>query len=353
MDRFRDWITVPRSNGYESLHTTVMSPKGKWVEIQIRSKRMDDIAEKGIASHWKYKEDQDKINFFDPNFGEWLAKAKELIVESRNVSSLELVNEFKRSLLTAEITTFTPKGDPIVLPKGASVLDFAFSIHSQVAQRCIGAKIDHQLYPITYILQEGNQVEIITSDISSIQENWLDIVVSHKAKLMVKQILRQKRKNFEQLGRKKLLQFFLVQNIPYSAEQLRQVLIFFEYNSNTELYYHVASNDINLHLILQHINHKQQIELPKSEILNKEKGGIFNYENYQLAIEFKNYNRFQWIELLNLFKTKKDIEINYFQYIAQEKKLHIHFLMPEKYFQALWMELSGLEDIKRIEDLKR
>ena len=158
-DRLRDWLSNPKSNGYEALHTTVMGPQGKWVEIQIRSKRMNEIAEKGLAAHWKYKEGGGD----DDRFDKWFTQIKE-VLGNDDISSIDFLQDFKTSFLAEEIYVYTPKGDVKMLPVGSSALDFAFAIHSAIGSKCIGAKVNHKLVSISYKLRSGDLVDIITSN---------------------------------------------------------------------------------------------------------------------------------------------------------------------------------------------
>ena len=180
-DRLKDWVSTPKTNGYESLHTTVMSNSGKWVEVQIRSSRMDDIAEKGFAAHWKYKEKIKKNSQFD----DWISSIRDLISQ-KNYSPQEFLDDFKGNLYNEEIFVFTPNGDLITLPINSTVLDFAFSIHSELGSKCTGAKIDDKLVPINCKLKSGDQVNVITSSIQKPSEDWLNKVVTSKAKSAIK-----------------------------------------------------------------------------------------------------------------------------------------------------------------------
>ena len=181
-DRLRNWISTPKTNGYESLHTTVMSPSGKWVEVQIRTRRMDDIAEMGYAAHWKYKESASE-NALD----DWVTKIRETL-ENPDPNALDFIDDFKLNLFSDEIFVFTPKGDLRNLPSSATALDFAFEIHSDVGARCIGAKVNHRLVPLSHVLKSGDQVEIITSKNQSPKEDWLRYVVTAKAKSNIKKL---------------------------------------------------------------------------------------------------------------------------------------------------------------------
>ncbi|MFN5556487.1 MAG: RelA/SpoT family protein, partial [Chryseotalea sp.] len=175
-DRLRDWISTPKSNGYESLHTTVMAKNGQWVEVQIRTARMDDIAEKGYAAHWKYKESN---SVSESNLEKWLARVRDTL-EHNDHTALDFVDDFRGNLFTEEVFAFTPKGELKTLPAGATALDFAYEIHSQIGSRCIGAKINNKLVPINHVLKNGDQVEILTSSKQKANEDWLRFVVSSK-----------------------------------------------------------------------------------------------------------------------------------------------------------------------------
>src|SRR5881398_624655 len=185
-ERLRDWLSNPKSNGYEALHTTVMGPQGKWVEVQIRSKRMNEIAEKGLAAHYKYKEgtaDEDR-------FDKWFGQIRE-VLNNQETDGVDFLQDFKMSFLAEEIYVYTPKGDVKMLPVGSTALDFAFSIHSAIGSKCIGAKINHKLVPISHKLRSGDQVEIITSSKQKPNEDWLNFVVTAKAKSKVKDSLKE------------------------------------------------------------------------------------------------------------------------------------------------------------------
>jgi len=188
-DRLRDWISLPKGNGYESLHTTVMSPTGKWVEIQIRSERMDEVAEKGFAAHWKYKEGN-KETAAGNQIDIWLNQIRE-ILESNQDDALAFIDEFKMNLTTSDIFVFTPNGDMITLPKGATILDFAFRIHTKIGSQCIGGKVNHKLVPLSYQLNSGDQIQIITSRKQIPKEDWVNYVVTSHARQKIKHSLKE------------------------------------------------------------------------------------------------------------------------------------------------------------------
>ena len=195
IERLRDWISAPKANGYESLHTTVMSPTGKWVEVQIRTKRMDEIAEKGFAAHWKYKEGSE-----ESQFDKWINQIRELI-ENNDANALDLVDDFKLDLFSDEIYVFTPEGEMKNLPTGASALDFAFSVHTEIGEQCIGAKVNNKLVPLSTPLQSGDQIEILTSKNQRPKEDWLNFVKTHKAKSKIKSSLKEEKKEIALIGK--------------------------------------------------------------------------------------------------------------------------------------------------------
>ena len=188
-DRLRDWISSPRANGYESLHTTVMGPRGQWVEVQIRTNRMNEIAEKGFAAHWKYKEEPNT----DSGLDQWIQKVRELL-SNPEANALDFLDDFKMNLFSDEMFIFTPKGALIQLPVEATALDFAFEIHTDIGASCIGAKVNHKLVPLSHKLQNGDQVEIITSGKQSPKEDWLGFVVTAKAKSKIKSSLKEEKR---------------------------------------------------------------------------------------------------------------------------------------------------------------
>lgn len=189
-ERIRDWVSVPKANGYEALHLTVMGPSGQWFEVQIRSERMDEIAEKGLAAHWKYKGEGGEGS---SELDKWLSGIKELL-ERPDSSALDFLDEFKLNLYAKEIRVFTPRGHMRTLPKGATALDFAYDIHTEIGNACIGAKVNHKLVPMSYKLQSGDQVEILTSEKQSPQREWLDLVITAKAKSHIDAYLKKNQK---------------------------------------------------------------------------------------------------------------------------------------------------------------
>jgi GTP pyrophosphokinase len=243
-ERLRDWISTPRANGYESLQTTVMSPQGKWVEVQIRSKRMDEIAEKGIAAHYKYKEDKKD----DSKFDRWISEIRDLL-ENTESNAIDFINEFKLNLFREEIYVFTPKGELRVLPVGATILDFAYDIHTAIGDRCIGAKVNNRLMPLSYELQNGDQLEIITSAKQKPNDEWLKFVVSARARQKIKASLNDERKSIAQDGKEIVERKFKQFNLKMNAENITFLEKYFGIGSATELYYRIAKGKIDVNKI--------------------------------------------------------------------------------------------------------
>lgn len=265
-ERLRDWISTPRANGYESLHTTVMSPGGKWVEVQIRTTRMDEIAEKGLAAHYRYKESKTKETKFD----RWISEIRELM-ENPDMNAMEFVNEFKLNLFTDEIYVFTPKGDLRVLPTGSTILDFAYDIHTDIGNQCIGAKVNNRLVPLSYQLNSGDQVDIITSSKQKPNDEWLRFVVSARAKQKIKSSLNEERKNIAQDGRVILERKFKQHNIHFNSENLSVLEKYFKVPGATELYFLIAKGKIDLTKLREIENKHGMLSLPKVEVAKKKK----------------------------------------------------------------------------------
>lgn len=240
-ERLRDWVSTPKANGYESLHTTVMSPTGKWVEVQIRTKRMDDIAERGYAAHWKYKEN----NQAESGLESWLNRIRELL-DNPNSNALDFIDEFKLNLFSEEIFIFTPKGELKTLPQGSTALDFAFDIHSQVGEHCIGAKVNNKLVPLSHILKSGDQIEIITSQKQKPKEDWLKYVLTARAKAKIKDALKEEKKTIAKDGKIILAKKFDKQHIIYNDKNLKKLEDYYKVENTTELLFRVAKNLIDL-----------------------------------------------------------------------------------------------------------
>ncbi|GAC1300248.1 MAG: RelA/SpoT family protein [Mucilaginibacter sp.] len=239
-DRLRDWISSPKANGYESLHTTVMGPRGQWVEVQIRTKRMNEIAEKGFAAHWKYKESST-----DSGLDLWVQKVRDML-KNPDSNALDFLDDFKMNLFSDEIFIFTPKGALIQLPLNATALDFAFEIHTDVGASCIGAKVNHKLVPLSHKLQNGDQVEIITSSKQSPKEDWLNIVVTAKAKAKIKSALKEEKRKVAEDGKEILERKLKSLKITYNSENIHKLSYYFKLPSTQDLFFNVAKGVIDM-----------------------------------------------------------------------------------------------------------
>jgi len=234
-DRLRDWVSIPKANGYESLHTTVMSPGGKWVEVQIRSERMDEIAEMGLAAHYRYKDEEEHSSALDA----WLNRIRE-VLDDPTSDALDFVNDFKLDLFSDEIVVFTPNGEMRNLPSKATALDFAYDIHTQVGRQCIGAKVNHKLVPLSQPLRSGDQIEIITSKKQQPKEDWLNYVVTAKARQRIKQSLREQKKKLAVVGREAVQLQLRTWGAKVNAPNIATLVEYYRSNSAVDLYYQVA-----------------------------------------------------------------------------------------------------------------
>lgn len=247
-DRLRDWISTPRSNGYESLHTTAMSHTGQWVEVQIRSQRMDDIAERGYAAHWKYKDKEAVTSKTPTGLDDWITQVRTLL-ESNDGSAIEFMDDFRGNLFHDEVFVFTPKGDLKVMPIGATALDFAFEIHTEVGAKCIGAKVNQKLVSISHKLKNGDQVEILTSSKQKPTEDWLNQVVTSRAKAKIKDALREEKKSSITDGREIVQRKLKQMKLGFNSETVEQLRAYFETKTANEFYYKVGKGTIESTLI--------------------------------------------------------------------------------------------------------
>lgn len=263
-ERLRDWLSNPKSNGYEALHTTVMGPQGKWVEVQIRSRRMNEIAEKGLAAHFKYKEGNNEEDRFD----KWFMQIREVL--STDTDSVDFLQDFKTSFLAEEIYVYTPKGDVKMLPVGSTALDFAFSIHSAVGCKCIGAKVHHKLVPISHKLRSGDQVEIITSNKQKPSEDWLNIVVTAKAKAKIKDALREEKRKVAEDGKYTLQRKLESTGAAFNQHNIDELVHFYKLPSQLDLFYEIAVKKIELKELKDFHVIGDKIEVPKPKPIIQE-----------------------------------------------------------------------------------
>ncbi len=257
-ERLRDWLSNPKSNGYEALHTTVMGPQGKWVEVQIRTKRMNEIAEKGLAAHWKYKEGAADESRFD----KWFQQIRE-VISNQDTDSIDFLQDFKTSFLAEEIYVYTPKGDVKMLPVGSTALDFAFAIHSAVGSKTIGAKVNHKLVPISHKLRSGDQVEIITSNKQKPSEDWLSFVVTAKARGRIKDALKEEKRKIADEGKYTIQRKLEGMGAALNAHNIEQLVHWFKLPSQLDLFYQVAVKNVDLKDLKEFKVVGENIELPR------------------------------------------------------------------------------------------
>lgn len=251
--RMRDWISVPKSNGYESLHTTVITASGKWVEVQIRTSRMNEIAEKGLAAHWKYKGGE-----ADQGLDQWLSKVRE-IIEAPESEALDFLDTFKPSLYAKEIFVFTPTGDLKKFPSGATVLDFAFDIHSNIGCTCIGAKLNGRNVPIRHVLHNGDKLEILTSKTQKPKADWLSFVITSKAKNKIKSFLREELQKNADSGKEILFRRLRNWKLEFNDNNIKKLLKHFKIKTVTDLYASIAEEKIDISAIKELLQEKQEV----------------------------------------------------------------------------------------------
>ena len=267
-DRLRDWISTPKPNGYEALHTTVLGDEGKWVEVQIRSKRMDEIAEKGYAAHWNYKHKDEK----DSSLDSWIKRISELL-ENPDSNAIDFIDDFKLNLFLGEIYVFTPAGELKTLPKGASALDFAFEIHTEIGSNCMGVKVNGKLVALSHVLNSGDHVEIITSKKQSPKKDWLRFVVTSLAKSKIKSALKKEKKIIanegKELAQRKLRQL----RVKINHQTENELAKFFNCRSSLDLYYRFGSGEISNSEIKEYVKLKNSgwYQTIKNKIYGKNK----------------------------------------------------------------------------------
>lgn len=240
-ERLKDWVTNPKSNGYESLHTTIVGPKGKFVEIQIRTERMDEIAEKGFAAHWKYKGNETRMDVYD----RWLDNIRDLLDSSSSSDALEFISDFKTNLFKEEIYAFTPNGDMRIFPKGATALDFAFDIHSDVGYHAVAIKVNNKLVPMGYKLRNGDKITVMTGKNQKPNENWLKLVVTGKAKSKIRSAVKEVKRKQGELGKETLTR--KLRNLKVDFDLNIDMLVdFFGFKSRPDLFFAIANDKVDL-----------------------------------------------------------------------------------------------------------
>jgi GTP pyrophosphokinase len=276
--RMRDWISVPKSNGYESLHTTVFGPENKWVEVQIRTRRMDEVAEKGFAAHWKYKGIR-----AEQGMDEWLKNIRE-ILDNPELNSIEFIDDFRLNLYDEEVFIFTPRGDLKRLRKGATVLDFAFDVHSEVGKRCVGAKVNQRNVPIKYVLRNGDQIEILTANHQEPKQDWLNIVVTSKAKTKLKQALKEIQYKQSEIGKELLERRLKNWKLELTDQLLHQLAKGFGYKNMHDFLCDVGNEKLSSIQIKEFINIQAKRE---QELLEQQRSS--SAENFVPTSENQEY----------------------------------------------------------------
>ena len=256
--RMRDWITQPRSTGYESLHITVLGPDKKWIEVQIRSERMDDIAEKGVAAHYRYKEGYKKDSS-DQIFDKWVKDIREVLEQQKDLSTKEFVDSIKLNLYSKEVFVFTPKGDVKILPKGASALDYAFSVHSDLGMKCVGAKVNGRLVPISYILENGDQVDILSSANQKPKANWLDFLVTSRANTKIKQFLNSEKSVAVAEGKEIMRRKLRHAKLNFNDEEINKMQKFFGLKTSQDLFIGFQDGSLDASSIRKYLDSKSVI----------------------------------------------------------------------------------------------
>ena len=295
-DRLRDWLSHPKANGYQALHVTLMSKQGRWIEVQIRSDRMDEIAEQGFAAHWKYKEgDEAEYSEDETELNEWLRTIKE-ILDDPQPDAMDFLDAIKLNLFASEIFVFTPKGEIKTMPAGCTALDFAFSIHTFLGSHCIGAKVNHKLVPLSHRLQSGDQVEILTSKAQHVQPAWINFVSTAKAKAKIQAILRRDNRETQKQGEVMLITFLKKNGIEYSPVVADQLAEFHDVAKREDLFLQIGEKNILLG------------EKDIDELQGKNKG--------------KKGDGGGWLKYVPFVKTKKQ---------KDDDEQHELFIVPEKF----------------------
>ena len=286
-DRLRDWISNVKLNGYESLHTTVMGMDGSWVEVQIRTERMDEIAEKGYAAHWKYKQNKHQNSKIQENLDDWINRIRDTL-EYDKETAIEFVDDFKLNLFSEEIFVFSPTGDLVTLPNGATSLDFAFQIHTDLGKNCLGTKVNGKLVPLSHKLKSGDQIEIISSRKQKPKEDWLDFVITTKARNKIKNSLKQERKEIAKDGKETLMRKLKHLKIKFTEAVINELQIYFELNDSLDLFYRIGIGKITNEQLKEFKGNRDSwYDFIKSKFIKKQKPSkphINNEEKSKLLV---------------------------------------------------------------------
>ena len=373
--RLRDWISSPKSTGYEALHITVMGPKGRWVEVQIRSERMNEIAEKGYAAHYKYKQGDD--NKEERGFEEWVSRLQEAL-ESPDINAVDFVEQFKLNLYSKEIFVFTPQGDLKSLPKSSTPLDFAFSIHTEIGLHTRGARVNNKLVPLSHELKSGDQVEIITSDNAKPNVNWLDYATTARARAKIKSSLKDEKKEIAEEGKAVLARKLKAQKIHFNEKSINELVVFFNLKTSLDLFYRVGIGKIDNKMLKDFANSrsnalvsyfkskikKTQVssEIDRDEITAKYDQLVFGKEEDKLEYKLSNCcnpipgdNVFGFISVNDGIKVhKKDcpnalqLQSNYAYRIIQSKWID----SSQQEFKAV-INLQGIDNLGLVSEITK
>ncbi|GEN66071.1 MULTISPECIES: RelA/SpoT family protein [Chryseobacterium] len=371
--RMRDWITQPRSTGYESLHLTVLGPDKKWIEVQIRSERMDEIAEKGVAAHYKYKEGY-KQSSDDRNFEKWVTEIRDVLEQQQNLSTSELLDNIKLNLYSKEVFVFTPKGEIKILPTNATALDFAFSVHSDLGMKCLGAKINGKLVPISYTLQNGDQVDILSSQNQKPKSDWLEFVVTSKAKSKIKSYLNSQKNQLVEDGKEILQRKLRHAKINFNDEEINKLQKFFNLKSSQELFLKFQSNELDVSSLRKYIESKnvfnnllsrfrksptknQHFEEPKEEnldmiVFGKDEEKL-NYSYAKCCTVIPGDKIFGFITISDGIKVHSDNCPNAINLRAQYdyRVIPAKWVNAESFKDRVKIEIEGLDRMGMINDI--
>ncbi|MCP9200927.1 RelA/SpoT family protein [Gramella sp. GC03-9] len=373
--RLRDWISSPKSTGYEALHITVMGPKGRWVEVQIRSERMNEIAEKGYAAHYKYKQGKPSQKE-EGGFEEWVTRLQEAL-ENPEINAVDFVEQFKLNLYSKEIFVFTPQGDLKSLPKGSTPLDFAFSIHTEIGLHTRGARVNNKLVPLSHELKSGDQVEIITSDSAKPNINWLDYANTARARAKIKSSLKEEKKEIAEEGKAILARKLKAQKIQFNEKSINELVLFFNLKTSLDLFYRVGIGKIDNQMLKDFANSRSNAlvsyfknkirskpsvstEVHKEEITAKYDQLVFGKEEEKLEYKLSNCcnpipgdNVFGFISVNDGIKVhKKDcpnalqLQSNYAYRIIQAKWID----SSQQDFVAV-IKLQGIDNIGLVSEV--
>jgi GTP pyrophosphokinase len=373
--RLRDWISSPKGTGYEALHITVMGPKGRWVEVQIRSERMNEIAEKGYAAHYKYKQANEK----EDNLEDWISRLQEAL-ENPETNAVDFVEQFKLNLYSKEIFVFTPTGELKSLPKGATSLDFAFSIHTEVGLKTRGAKVNGKLVPLSHKLKSGDQVDILTSESAKPNANWLDYTTTARARSKIKSALKEDKKRIGEDGKEILRRKLKQLKITLNENSVNELVNYFKLKTSLDLFYRVGLGTIDntmlkayassrsnalMSFIKNKISRKQTIskeDLEKDEVTAKYDSLVFGKEEEKLDYKLSNCcNPIPGDDVFGFLTVNEGIKVhkNNCPNALSLRSNYAYRIMPAKWIDSSQREysaeivLTGIDHIGLVNDITK